>query len=134
MKSSLLMIQELHSSESQLNTIIMLFAFPIGIIMLLSERKSRQKYQAVFDDFQKKVESDKHQNPKEKITLFEEMLHQNRYHITGKSEQEVIGEKKIFSMGYLFIGIGTLYIGLIVYILYYLYFQKPHIVRFYVSQ
>ncbi|MCH9814466.1 MAG: hypothetical protein K0U47_11060 [Epsilonproteobacteria bacterium] len=102
--------------------------------MLLSERKSRQKYQAVFDDFQKKVESDKHQNPKEKITLFEEMLHQNRYHITGKSEQEVIGEKKIFSMGYLFIGIGTLYIGLIVYILYYLYFQKPHIVRFYVSQ
>jgi uncharacterized membrane protein YukC len=57
-------------------------------------------------------------------------LSQNRYHLTKVTQDEVIGEKKIFSIGWMMIGIGTFYIGLLIYILYFLYFQKPHQVVF----
>lgn len=112
----------------------MLFAFPIGILLLLREKKAAQKYQAVFDNFYDKVKADERLTPEEKLDLYVEMLQQNRYQVTLKNAQEIQGEKKIFSIGYMFIGIGTLYIGLIIYILYYLYMQKPHTVRFQISQ
>lgn len=115
-----------------MNTIIMIFALPIGIFLLLGEKKARAKYQAVFDDFYQDTSSKKYAK-EEKISLYEEMLVTNHYTITGKNKEAVIGEKKIFSIGWLFMGVGTLYVGLIVYILYYLYFQKPHVVRFKIS-
>ena len=43
-----------------MTTIIMLFALPIGIFLLLGEKKARAKYQAIFDDF--------YQDTKNKIT------------------------------------------------------------------
>jgi uncharacterized membrane protein YukC len=111
-----------------MNTIIMIFALPIGLFLLLGEKKAQAKYQAVFDEFYKTVEREKLDREK-KIEVFEDMLTKNHYAIKAM-EDEVIGEKKIFSIGWLFIGIGTLYVGLLVYIVYYLYFQKPHVVRF----
>ncbi len=111
-----------------MNTIIMIFALPIGIFLLMGEKKARAKYQAVFDDFYKNIQNEDYGHEK-KIELFKEMLETNHYAVRT-TETEVIGEKKIFSIGWMFIGIGTLYVGLLVYIVYFLYFQKPHIVRF----
>ncbi len=113
-----------------MNTIIMIFALPIGIYLLMQEKKSMQKYQAIFDDFYQKVNTDSSLNTQEKLNLLEKMLYQNNYKITKKEKNSVTGEKKIFSIGWLFIGIGTFYVGLIFYILYYLYMQKPHVVNF----
>jgi len=113
-----------------MNTIIMIFALPIGIFLLMGEKKARAKYQAVFDNFYKNIQSEDYTDEK-KIELFKEMLETNHYKVKT-TKTEVIGEKKIFSIGWMFIGIGTLYVGLLVlvYIVYYLYFQKPHVVRF----
>ncbi len=111
-----------------MNTIIMLFALPIGIFLLLGEKKAKAKYQATFDNFYKEVNAHGY-SKEEKIKLFKDMLLANHYKVK-KSDDIIIGEKKIFSIGWMFIGIGTLYIGLLVYILYFLYFQKPHVVRF----
>jgi uncharacterized membrane protein YukC len=108
----------------------MIFALPIGLYLLAQEKKSMYRYQAIFDDFFRKVQADTTLSPKEKTTLLEEMLYKNGYTISAKEGHTVSGEKKIFSIGWLFVGIGTLYIGLIVYILYYLYFQKPHKLEF----
>jgi uncharacterized membrane protein YukC len=113
-----------------MNTIIMLFSLPIGIFLLSREKKSMQAYRKIFDDFFHKVKSDTTLSPKEKLDLLEEMLYQNGYQITARDDHLVRGEKKIFSVGWLFVGLGTLYVGLIVYILYYLYFQKPYIIEF----
>jgi uncharacterized membrane protein YukC len=66
---------------------------------------------------------------KKRTELFKNMLVKNHYNVKT-TDSEVIGEKKIFSIGCLFVGIGTLYVGLLVYIVYYLYYQKPHDVRF----
>lgn len=112
-----------------MNTLIMLFAFPLGIYLLLGEKKARTKYQAVFNDFYQEMKT-KEYPKKQRMNLYEEMLIGNHYIITNKNQDAVVGEKKIFSIGWLFIGIGTLYVGLLVYIVYYLYFQKPHVVRF----
>lgn len=117
-----------------MTTIIMIFAFPIGIIFLIQEKKARVKYQAIFDDFYNEVNSDKTLTKDEKTNLYKNMLSQNQYQITTKNQDEIVAEKKIFSVGYLFIGIGTLYIGVVIYIIYYLYFQKPHVVKFIISQ
>ena len=113
-----------------MNTIIMIFALPIGLYLLTQEKKSMQRYQAIFDNFFRKVREDKTLSEKEKTKLLEEMLYKNGYVITARDDHSVTGEKKIFSIGWLFVGLGTLYIGLIIYILYYLYFQKPHTVTF----
>jgi uncharacterized membrane protein YukC len=108
----------------------MIFALPIGIYILLQEKKGKSKYQAVFDGFFKKIEDENSLSKKEKIEILSDMLYKNGYEITQMSKELVRGEKKIFSVGWLFIGVGTLYIGLIVYIIYFLYFQKPHVVLF----
>jgi len=112
-----------------MTTIIMLFALPIGIFMLLGEKKAMAKYQAIFDDF---YQDTKNQNysQMQKIDLYEKMLYKNDYVIVEKSQDKVVGEKKIFSVGWMLIGVGTFYVGLLVYIVYFLYFQKPHVVRF----
>lgn len=112
-----------------MTTVIMLLAFPIGIFLLLQEKKSRIKYQAVFDDFYKETLDDDRLNDDTKLARFKAMLINNHYTV-NTYENRVVGEKKLFSIGYMFIGIGTLYLGLIVYILYYLYLQKPHRVEF----
>ncbi len=117
-----------------MNTIIMLFALPIGLYLLTQERKTMQRYQKIFDDFFYKVISDETLAHEEKLKLVEKMLYQNGYKIVQKDQKSVTGEKKIFSIGWMFIGIGTLYIGLILYILYYLYLQKPHRVLFSIDQ
>ena len=108
----------------------MIFVLPIGIYLLFQEKNGMRKYQAIFDDFFIKMKQDKTLNNKEKIDLLEDMLHLNSYNIINKSQIGVIGEKRLFSMGWLFVGIGTFYIGLIVYLSYFFYFQKPHIVNF----
>ncbi len=113
-----------------MNTLIMIFALPIGIYILFQEKKAMKKYQAIFDDFFLKVKQDKVMNKREKIELLEDMLYSNRYDIVDKRENSVEGEKKLFSVGWMFVGIGTFYIGLVIYIIYYFYFQKPHVVRF----
>jgi len=113
-----------------MTTIIMLFAFPIGIYILLGEKKNMQKYQAIFDDFYKNITEDSDIDDKTKIKLFQDMLYNNRYEVVFADKQKVIGEKKIFSVGWMFVGIGTVYVGLIIYIIYFFYFQKPHHVEF----
>lgn len=108
----------------------MIFSLPIGIYLLFQERRAMKSYQAIFDNFYREVKEDPNLSKEEKIRLLAQMLYQNNYHITEQNDHMVRGEKKIFSIGWLFVGIGTLYIGLLVYILYYLYFQKPHVVVF----
>ncbi len=113
-----------------MTTIIMIFSFPIGLYFLMQEKKGMKKYQKIFDDFAKKVSEDKQMTQSEKINIFKEMLYTNRYEVTKTTQTSVWAEKKIFSVGWLFIGIGTFYIGLIFYVLYYYFLQKPHVVKF----
>lgn len=102
-----------------MTTILLMFIFPIGAIFYYNERKNRGKYQAVFDDYIQKVDESPDFTDKQKIERVRDLFLTNRYEIRFQSEEEIIGERKIFSM-------GLLMMGLFFYVFYYFFFQKPH--------
>lgn len=61
---------------------------------------------------------------KEKIKWTQQLLDNNNYKVAKKDDKYIICEKKIFSIGLLFIGMFVFYI------VYYYFFQKPDILAF----
>lgn len=111
--------------------LIMLLFFPIGLYFyFFVEKKNRPKYQKVFDDFQIEIENDSRLESEERKNLYKDMLVQNRYKITRLSKTVVIGEKRIFSMSLFIMSLGVLYVGAILYLAYYFWIQKPHVVEY----
>jgi hypothetical protein len=114
-----------------MTTILMLLMLPIGLYVYFGkEKKDREIYQAVFDDFELKTVTRKNLTDREKIELFEQMLEQNGYKVVDVTETTVKAQKKILSMGLMMIGTGVYIIGLLVYLVYYFYLQKPHEIIF----
>ena len=114
-----------------MTSILMLLMLPIGLYVYFGkEKKDREIYQAVFDDFESKTAKRKNLSNKEKIELFEQMLEQNGYKVVEVTETSVKAQKKILSMGLMMIGTGVYIVGLLVYLVYYFYLQKPHEIIF----
>jgi hypothetical protein len=104
---------------------------PIGLYVYFGkEKKDKKTYQSVFDDFEQKTLNRKNLNNQEKIELFEQMLEQNGYKVVSVTETSVKAQKKILSLGLMMIGVGIYIVGLLLYLLYYFYFQKPHEIVF----
>jgi hypothetical protein len=105
---------------------------PIGLYTyFFIEKKDKEKYQAVFDDFQVNTLKREITNA-QKLELFEQMLEQNTYEIREQTQEYVVGEKKVLSMGLMMMGLGVYIIGLFFYLFYFYLFQKPHRVEFYI--
>ena len=114
-----------------MTTILMLLMFPIGLYVYYGvEKKDKRVYQSVFDNFYSETLNSKNLTEHEKIIRFEQMLDQNGYKIVEVTDRKVVAQKKILSMGLMMIGIGIYFIGLLVYLLYYFYLQKPHEIVF----
>ena len=112
-----------------MSQVIMIFLFPIGLYFyFFVERRDRPKYQKIFDDFGAKVGADDRLSDTEKKEQYIQMLKQNGYKITKNTRNEVRGEKKILSMSLLAMSIGVYYVGVFVYLGYYFWVQKPHVV------
>ena len=110
-----------------MSQVIMLLLFPIGLYFyLFVEKKERPKYQKIFDDFQEKVVKNSKLSKSQKIEKFQEMLVQNGYTLKEVGNDEVIGEKRILSMSVLAMSVGFFYVGALIYLVYFYYFQKPH--------
>ena len=114
-----------------MSQVIMMFLFPIALYFyFVVERKDKPKYQKVFDDFSVKIQNDNRLTDKEKITQYKQMLQQNGYEITEVSSSKVKGEKRILSMSLFAMGIGVYFVGVLVYLAYYFWVQKPHVVEY----
>ncbi|MBA1421590.1 MAG: hypothetical protein FAF03_12370 [Epsilonproteobacteria bacterium] len=114
-----------------MSQVIMMFLFPIGLYFyFFVERRDRLKYQKVFDDFGTKIETDNILSDTEKKEQYIQMLKQNGYKITQSTSTQVRGEKKILSMSLLAMSIGAYYVGVFVYLGYYFWVQKPHVVQY----
>jgi len=112
-------------------TVLMLLMLPIGLYVYFGkEKKDREVYQAVFNDFELKIAKRKELSNKEKIELFEQMLEQNGYNVVEVTDTTVKAQKKILSMGLMMMGIGIYIVGLLLYLVYYFYLQKPHEIIF----
>ncbi len=109
-----------------MTTILLMLMFPIGMIFYYNERKSKGKYQAVFDDYIDKVDHSDDLSKSEKLERVQKLFLANRYDIILKTEDEIVGERKIFSM-------GLFMMGLFFYVFYYFFLQKPHSIGYKVN-
>ena len=106
--------------------VLIWFAIPIGIYTILFELKSKKKYNALFDDFYLKTMNNKQLSQTEKHAHMVELIERNGYELVEESQHKVVGEKKILSLGWIILGIGFVYVGIIFYLFYYYLIQKPH--------
>ena len=114
-----------------MSQVIMLLLFPIGFYFyFFVEKKEKPKYQKIFDDFQEKIAKSSKFSNEEKLEQFQEMLVQNGYVLRERNSIEVVGEKRILSMSILAMSLGVFYVGILIYLVYFYYFQKPHRVRY----
>ena len=114
-----------------MTTILMLLMFPIGLYVYYGvEKKDNRAYRAVFNNFHMDTVKNMNLTNNEKIIQFEEMLKKNGYKIVEVTTKKVVAEKKVLSMGLMMIGVGIYFIGLLVYLLYYFYLQKPNKIVF----
>ena len=114
-----------------MSQVIMIFLFPIGFYFYFYvERKEKPKYQKVFDDFRIKIQNDKNLSSEEKMQQYEDMLHQNGYKIVDATRTSIKGERRILSMSILAMSIGVYYVGVFIYLAYYFWIQKPHVVEY----
>jgi hypothetical protein len=109
----------------------MIFLFPIGLYFyFFVEKKAKPKYQKVFDDFALQIKNDRTLSSKEKMQQYKDMLQQNGYTIAESTENSIKGEKLILSMSLLAMSVGVYYVGMFVYLAYYYWIQKPHVVSY----
>ena len=113
-----------------MSTLITIFLFPIGLYFyFFQERPYLQKYNEVFDNFHKKIAQNNNLSKPEKKYQYSLMLKHNNYKVLTYDEY-ILGEKKLFSVSLFAAGIGIYFVGALIYIIYYIYFQKPHRVTF----
>ena len=94
----------------------------IGAVVFYFEQKNKRSYQKVFDDFFASILQKKSIKQEQKLFLATQMLEKNGYKTSTKNGT-VTAKKKILSLGLLLMSFGL-------YLLYYLYLQKPHTVTF----
>jgi len=118
-----------------MSQVIMLLLFPIGLYFyFFKERPSRPAYNKVFTDFETEIQDDTNLLETDKIQHYKDMLRKNEYRITETTSSCIVGEKRIFSMSLFAMSVGFYYIGAVIYLLYFYYFQTPHRVTFKISK
>jgi len=106
-----------------MTTILLLFIFPIGMVFYWNERKSRGKYQSVFDDYIQKIDASSDLTQTQKLERVKELFLANRYEVVLLEKDKIRAERKIFSM-------GLFMMGLFFYLFYFFFFQKPHTIEY----
>jgi len=102
-----------------MSTILLMLIFPLGVLFYINEQRSKGKYQAVFDEYIKKVDASADMTDDEKLQRVKELFIANRYDVKEVNKKEIIAQRKILSLGLLFM-------GLFIYVFYFFFFQKPH--------
>jgi len=124
-------ITQLNNKETTMSQVIMLLLFPIGLYFyFFKERPSRPAYNKVFTDFETEIQEDTNLLETDKIQHYKEMLRKNDYKLVKTTPTCIVGEKRIFSMSLFAMSVGFYYIGAVIYLLYFYYFQTPHRVTF----
>lgn len=94
----------------------------IGVVIIYFEHKNKKSYESVFKEFFIKTCQNEHLPKEQKLFVAKQMIANNGY-TTTQEKDKIIGKRKIFSLGWF---LATLSL----YLLFYLYGQKPHTVIF----
>jgi len=128
-------ISQPNNKDKSMSQVIMILLFPIGLYFyFFKERPSRPAYNKVFTDFETEIQEDTSLLETDKIQRYKEMLLKNDYKIIESTIHCIVGEKRIFSMSLFAMSVGFYYVGAVIYLLYFYYFQTPHRVTFKINK
>lgn len=105
--------------------VIMLFVLPLGILFYFFDKRTRAQNQRLFESFEDEVKQTQ-TGSKAKLERIDAMYYANGYRRVLLDDTRLIVEKKYFNLGVLLILFGiTSYFGIVFYLIYYNYIQKP---------
>lgn len=112
-----------------MTTIIMMFMLPIGIVTYFWDKRVYAQNLKMFTNYIDKIKAQNIEN-EEKMRKIDIMFYENGYEVLHESPSVLHVKKKYFNVGILFIIFGFLnYIGLVGYIIFYMYFLKPRVLE-----
>jgi len=106
-------------------TIVMLLIGPIGIIFLILERRHARENRMLMAQFVGEVKENPALTDRERIDHIENAYRVNGFETVYKDQQRLETAKKEFSLGTAFIGISLVWVGLVAYLVYYFFLQRP---------
>jgi hypothetical protein len=113
-----------------MTTVFMLVMFPIGVIMLFWEKRTRQENLELFMEFTQEVVNHDEYDDETKVKKIVHMYEINHFKVLSQTKEEAVVEKKHVSVALIFMSYGSLnLIGLGIYIIYFFFFKKPEQIR-----
>jgi len=110
-----------------MSTIFIMFILPLGIVTFFWDRKNYAQNIQTFAEYAQKIAHAEIEAAK-KIEIIDEMLYQNGYILTERTQTSLKVHKKHFNLGVLFIFVGLMtYFGLLIYWVYYRFLLKPNV-------
>ena len=107
--------------------IVLIFLFPIGIVVYFFEKKLQEKNNDAFRKYIKNIQS-RNITHDEKINKVKNLYLLNDYNIINVEKNKIVVSKKSVNFGIPLMLIGLLnYFGIIVFILYYKFMLKAKI-------
>ena len=110
-----------------MNQILMLFALPIGIIFFMADRRQQETNRKIAETFIAEVKANEGLGAREKLEHIRKMFELNRYAIETMTDNALVATRKHLNLGaaVLSFALVPFYIGVFVFILWFIYFKKP---------
>ncbi len=110
---------------------ILWIALIVGVIFVFKERRDRLENQRRFKEWLHRLDEAPLQERREAAY---QLYFQNGYEVDVLDERTLEVKKRHFRFGWALTGFGLLGVGLVVYLIWYYWFQKPEITRVHLDQ
>jgi len=110
-----------------MNQILMLFAFPIGLIFFFADKRQQKTNHQIAENFISEVRANPTLSDGEKIGHIKKMFLINRYKVEKESETSLVVSYKHLNLGAAILSFALVpfYVGVLFFILWFLFIKKP---------
>ena len=110
-----------------MNQLLMLFALPIGILFFLADRKQQKINKEIAERFIDEVKSNDGLSSAEKIDHIKKMFELNRFTVKSADVLSLVATRKHLNLGSAILSFALVpfYIGVLFFILWFIFFKKP---------
>lgn len=110
-----------------MNQLLMLFAFPIGLLFFWADRKQQKINKAIAERFIDEVKGNEGLRDAEKIDHIKKMFELNSFRIESADSSSLVATRKHLNLGAAILSFALIpfYVGVLFFILWFIFFKKP---------
>lgn len=110
-----------------MNQLLMLFALPIGVIFFIVDRRQQETNRKIAETFIEEVKANEGLSAEQKLDHIKKMFEFNRFTVEIRDGERLVASHKHLNLGaaILSFALVPLYIGVVVFILWFLFLKKP---------